>query len=180
MNTRVINFCGGPGAGKSTLAGELFGWMKRRRVNCEYVSEFAKDLTWRGDHVSLDDQIFVTATQHNRIYTLLNQVEYIITDSPIFLGLFYVGDGYKKFDIEYPDDVHYAFDKLVNALYAQYSNINFLVDRNDREYIEAGRNQTEEEAKIIDNEVEKLLIQNGFPYTKVSSLDEVLQRLVFD
>jgi len=39
-----INFFGGPGVGKSTLAAQLFGWLKAENFDAELVQEFVK--TW--------------------------------------------------------------------------------------------------------------------------------------
>ena len=94
--TKVINFYGGPSAGKSTMAAQLFGIMKANRFNVEYVPEFAKDLTWKQSKC-LDDQLYVFAVQHHALYTLLGQVDYIITDSPLLLSLHYVTIGLSKF-----------------------------------------------------------------------------------
>lgn len=41
--TLVVNLFAQPGAGKSTGAAYLFYNLKCLGVNCEYVSEFAKD-----------------------------------------------------------------------------------------------------------------------------------------
>lgn len=40
----VINFFGGPGCGKSTMASRLFSELKSKGVKCEYVTEYAKDV----------------------------------------------------------------------------------------------------------------------------------------
>ena len=94
--TKVINFYGGPSAGKSTMAAQLFGIMKSKRLNVEMVPEFAKDLTWKKSGC-LDDQVYVFANQNHALYTLLGQVDYIITDSPLILGLHYAKHGLNKF-----------------------------------------------------------------------------------
>ena len=42
----VINLYGGPGCGKSTVSSGLFYKMKSEGYCVEYVSEYAKDLTY--------------------------------------------------------------------------------------------------------------------------------------
>ena len=37
---------GSPGVGKSTVAAGVFSELKRRQISCEYVSEYAKEITW--------------------------------------------------------------------------------------------------------------------------------------
>ncbi len=43
MSTIVINLFGEPGAGKSTAAMDITARLKRKGINAEYVSGFAKD-----------------------------------------------------------------------------------------------------------------------------------------
>lgn len=51
--TKIINFIGGPGVGKSTTALGVAYNLKKRRLNIEYVAEYAKDVTWEGTHALL-------------------------------------------------------------------------------------------------------------------------------
>lgn len=67
---RVVNLFAGPGAGKSTLATGVFHELKLQGINCEYVSEIAKDLTWEKRHNSLNFQLYVFAKQHRDIERL--------------------------------------------------------------------------------------------------------------
>ncbi len=45
-DTLVVNLLGGPGSGKSTTAADVFARLKWQDINCELVTEFAKDLVW--------------------------------------------------------------------------------------------------------------------------------------
>lgn len=88
--TRCINFYAGPGAGKSTVAAGLFSIMKFHGINCELVSEYAKDLTWeRSSVLKGDGQLKILGEQSWRLLRLSGKVDYIITDSPILLNTFY-------------------------------------------------------------------------------------------
>ena len=51
----VCNFFSGPGAGKSTLAAAVFAKLKMLGVNCELVTEFAKDKTWEKNYTALSN-----------------------------------------------------------------------------------------------------------------------------
>ena len=46
---------GAPGAGKSTLAAYTFAKLKMMNVNCELVTEFAKDKTWEKNFTVLSN-----------------------------------------------------------------------------------------------------------------------------
>lgn len=172
--TTVINLFAGPGAGKSTLAGEIYGWMKRRRVSCEYVPEFAKEITWEDTHELLDNQLLLLAEQHRRQYRLLDKVQYIITDSPLLLTCVYLEGSHRKYKEDFKrggwDGALYDL-----ALQAHFMTdaLNLFVVRGDRKYDPSGRNQTEAEASQIDNHIRQLLTDNLEETFDVSSLDDV-------
>ena len=144
MKTKVINFFGAPGAGKSTHAAELFANLKRRGINCELVSEYAKAVTWRRAQPILEDQLYVFAKQHNAQFRLCNQVEYIITDSPLLMSLFYGAH----------EDV--SFHDVVRAKWNNFDNVNFYVTRS-KNYNPKGRNQTEAESNEIAEAMKELI-----------------------
>lgn len=56
-----------------------------------------------------------------------------------------------------------------------YDNINFFVDRKGREYLQAGRNEPEDEAIEIDKHI--LTMLQFYEYNTVSTFDEVLNHL---
>ena len=170
--TKLINFYGGPGSGKSTFSAQLFGIMKAKRMNVEYVPEFAKDLTWKQSKC-IDDQIYVFANQHHALYTLLGQVDYIITDSPLLLSLHYVTLGLSKFNRSY-NPIFPTFEELIRETYRQYENIDYFVERGDRQFIQAGRNQNEQQAKEIDTSVYDLLNKEHIPFKTVNNILDVV------
>lgn len=143
---KVINLFGGPGAGKSTTAAGAFHKMKLMGKNVELVTEFAKDLTWDERKMELDDQLFVLAHQHHRLWRLREKVDYVVTDSPLLLNLLYVKSRHL------PD----SFNSFVADVWNSYTNINYVIKR-VKAYTPIGRNQTECEARHIDTEVDRLL-----------------------
>ena len=62
--TLVVNLFAQPGAGKSTGAAYLFYNLKCLGVNCEYVSEFAKDKVWEENKSVFEDQNYIFAVSH--------------------------------------------------------------------------------------------------------------------
>ena len=175
--TIVVNFFGGPGAGKSTMAARLFGWMKAERMNVEYVSEFAKDLTWRKSNC-IDDQLYILGEQQHRLYTLRDQVDYIITDSPLLLGIHYLYIGNNKFSnhVEF-EEYQSCLKHMIWQAFDMYDNINFEVHRGVRKFVQEGRNQDEETAKLYDENINVMLNDLGVDFRQVTSLDDVLQHM---
>ena len=85
----VVNLFGAPGAGKSTGAAYIFSQLKIKSVNVELVTEFAKDMTWEKNKKALTNQIYMLGNQLQRIYRCQDEVDVIVTDSPLLLNILY-------------------------------------------------------------------------------------------
>lgn len=163
---KVVNFFGGPGAGKSTAASGLFHEMKRHWINAEYVQEFAKELVWSDSSHMLSQQNRIFAEQEHRLNRLRTKVDVAVSDSPLILSSFYA-------PTSYPDSFHkYVFD-----FFGMYENINILV-RRSHEYALEGRLQKQKDADHIADEMERFLIQNGIPFHSITASDAAPQRLL--
>ena len=93
MKTLLINLYAGPGAGKSTLASQLFNKLKTEtKLNVELVQEVAKEYAWQKTPVPQKDCFW---EQVKRIDRLINNVQIIICDSPLLLQSVYGGERYK-------------------------------------------------------------------------------------
>lgn len=152
----IINLIGGPGTGKSTIAAGLFYELKKSGLNCELVTEYAKDKVWEESFKTLDDQIYVFGKQFHRLYRVYDKVDIVITDSPLLLSIIY-----DKGESEY-------FHKLVVEQYHNFNNMTFFIER-DTVYEESGRMQNEDEAKSIDKEIKDLLHKYDITYVKTST-----------
>lgn len=164
--TKLINMFAGPGAGKSTMAAGLFYRMKTEGFNVELAPEYAKDLVYEGRMSTMKNQLYILGKQHNRIERLKDHVDYIITDSPLLLSYYY-GLG------QYPD----SFYDLVVDIHDSFDNVNYFVSRL-KPYSEIGRVQTMEEAKIVDQGIKHMLLENNIKYKEVPGNEEGLNKVV--
>ncbi len=150
--TLIINLFGGPSAGKSTTAYYLCGELKSMGLNCELATEYVKDLVYEKRTHDISNQITCFGEQLRRIERLVEQVDIIITDSPLLLNAFY---NRSKYDHLVP---------LVVEVHRSYNNVNYFLER-AFEFHSEGRIHTEEQSKAIDEGVKKLLNEFGEPYS---------------
>lgn len=167
--TKIINMYGGPGVGKSTAATGVFSQLKSAGVNCEYVSEYAKDIVWEQTNALLDNQIHIFAEQFRRQFRLVGKVDYVITDSPLILSCVYFDHWFRKRNTKMFDDAYCELTKkYFLESFRQFDNINWVIHR-AKEYNPKGRMQSLDEAKQIDQEVQNYLLKNWIPYEVTDS-----------
>jgi len=178
--TKVINFFGGPGVGKSGFAAELFGYMKSKDMSVELAREVAKDLVW-DKSPKINDQIYILGRQHDLIYSLMGEVDYIITDCPLLMLSAYVWNpanlakiGCSKQDLMF---LKFDFEQLTGALHHVYPSINFLIERSS-EFTDEGRIHDLEQSIKLDREIEERVQENG-PFTRVKTFEDVKKALDF-
>lgn len=153
--TKVLNLYGGPGTGKSTTAAGVFSALKQDGVNCEYVQEYAKDKAWELGHSSIGTpkvfkaQEYVFAQQHFRLRRCADDVDIIVTDSPLLLGLIYMPE-----DFELP-----SLPLVIQEAYSVYDNLDIFLER-VKVYNPKGRLQTEESAKGLDVKILSMLLDS--------------------
>jgi adenylate kinase family enzyme len=166
--TKIINLYGGPGTGKSTGAAYIFSMLKMHNINCELVTEYAKDRVWQEDFKTLKNQIYVDGKQYQRIMRLRGQVDYIITDSPILMGINYI-----------PDDVtwKHEFAEVLFKIHCEDPSLNVFLKR-VKQYNPKGRFQNEDEAKIIDSNILNLLKLNNVHYIEADGNKEGYDSIV--
>lgn len=138
QNPLIVNLFGAPGAGKSTGAAYIFSKLKMHGVNAELVTEFAKDMVWENNATALKNQAYMFGQQSFRLSRCANQVDVVITDSPLMLSLLYNRD----------PALSSGFSETVYSVFNSYDNMNYLLIR-DKQYNPAGRVQSEQESDQI-------------------------------
>ena len=85
---KVLNFFGGAGIGKSTIAADVFSKLKRKGYKTELVGEYAKWLWYQNATEIVEDQLYLFAERAHRTKTLAKYgVEYAVCDSPLPLNI---------------------------------------------------------------------------------------------
>tara|TARA_Y100000310_G_scaffold332744_1_gene408892 strand:+ start:948 stop:1325 length:378 start_codon:yes stop_codon:yes gene_type:complete len=114
MKIRRICVYGASGVGKSTIAAFIYAALKEEHYNVELVREHVKTWAYLNKKPDSFDQVYLFAQQMHAEDTLLRAgVDYVISDSPVFLACFYsylqkmpgwthLGAIAKEFDKQYP------------------------------------------------------------------------------
>lgn len=152
----VINGYGGPGAGKSTACMEITAALKKAGYGAEYVQEYAKELVYDKNMEMLDgsakNQFEILKEQTRRVERLYDQVDFIVTDSPILLNEIYN----KELTPEYRD--------IVGKIQNSYSNFSFFIERDVSNFEEEGRIHNLAESIQKDQEIRDMLLDNDIKY----------------
>jgi len=150
---KVINMYAGPGAGKSSVAADLFALMKWHGMNVELVDEYAKELSWENRKEALEDQIYVMAKQNRKLWRLKDQVDYAITDSSIILAPLYSSKSYMP---KY-------FEKLTHEAFQSYDNLNIYLNRT-KPFSQVGRHHDEDQSRKKDKEIVEMLLKYDYDF----------------
>lgn len=168
----VVNLFGGPGSGKSTGAAYVYSRLKLAGINCELVTEVAKDYVWDESNPMLRDQLLVLANQFHRLRRLDGKVDVAITDSPVILSAIYA-----KNDKLWNGNK--TFKMLCQLCSIYWSSMNYLVKR-WKPYSQVGRVETEEEAMQKDDEILNAMLMDGSSYKVIDGNSMGYEQIVLD
>lgn len=174
-NTIVINIAGGPGTGKTTVAADLFSKLKEMGFEVENVSEFAKELVWEGRNEAFDDRLYMHGEQNHRLMQMNGKLDYIITDSPLFLTSVY--NNYYLKD-KFPKSYNKMIDNVTSETFKLYNNKVYLLERNTS-YKIVGRRENQKTALDIDKALVSYLKNNKIKF-KTLSLDNAVNEIIKD
>lgn len=170
--TVVINLLGGPSSGKSTLAAELYAKMKHRGLKVEMVREVAKKFAWKGQQIGPFDQLAIIGEQIEEESLLFGKVDYIVTDSPVFLGGFYMKYNHgQDFMMKMVQD-YYKFAENQDIKF-----VNVLLKRG-KPYDPNGRFETEDRANYLDKVMKYELLKNYESYRLDNIANETVDKIL--
>lgn len=149
----IISLVASPGSGKSTLAAFTFAKLKMLGINCELVTEFAKDKVWEENRTALANQIYVFAKQYYRIARCSDKVDVIVTDSPILMSPIYNKD----------KELAGPLWKMAQIVNDRYNNLFYFLKR-VKKYNPIGRLETEEQSDAKAIEIKSKLDELGVEY----------------
>jgi hypothetical protein len=127
--TTVINFFGAAGCAKSTHAADLYSYMKKRQYDVELIQEHVKfNWVYEGKSLQPFDELNIIGNQSYMETRLFNKVDYIITDSPVYLVSLYS-------PLVSPPAITEALTNLVETYYQECARQgikykNFFIQRN--------------------------------------------------
>lgn len=162
----VVNLFGAPCTGKSAMAAAVYAKLKFMGINVELVREYAKELVWEKRTRALGLQEVILAEQNRRLQSLVGQVDLVITDCPLLLGIVYATSDYPA-----------SFAELCFELFDSYTNLNYLMLR-DYPYVEQGRVHTEQEAQAIHIKIAETLLLRRQAYKAWFSMPEKADMIV--
>ena len=174
-NTIVINIAGGPGTGKTTIAAELFSKLKEKGYEVENVSEFAKELVWEGRSEAFDDRLYMHGEQNHRLMQMNGKLDFIITDSPLFLTSVYNNYYLKN---KFPASYNKMIDTVTLETFELYNNKVYLLQR-DTNYKIIGRRENKKEALQIDEALIMYLKKNKIKFMSLS-ISDACEKIISD
>lgn len=149
--TKIINFVGGPGSGKTAMCCLLFAEMKMRGLCVEYIPEVAKNLVWRRQFNLLNNQHYVSTRQYEMMKAVEGKVDYIVTDGPLLHGVYYNRNNPDNYcDIT-------KTENMILSMMSEFENHYVHVTKGDFPYERVGRLETEEQSIKIGNEILEIL-----------------------
>ncbi|NDD83741.1 hypothetical protein EB118_23125 [bacterium] len=163
MRSKVVNFMGAPGVGKSTVTALTFAEIKCMHKSVELVQEYAKQLVWQSRFDELNNQWFVSNSQYKMLKAVDSKVEWICTDSPLLLGLFY--NRYHKDNVCNVEKT----ERMIMSRINEFDNVYIFLERGDFPYETQGRIHTIDESDEIQNQLKDLLDTIGVSYLTVKS-----------
>ena len=164
---------GAAGSGKSTNSAGLAYELKKDGFKVELVTEFAKELCITKSEHLLENQIWVFGNQYHKMKYLSNDLDFIITDSPIMLSAWYGKKYNYQFESLYP---------LIKEVHNSFDNINIFLER-AHSWDPYARVQSEEESNQDSTDLQNFLKENQISFEIFQTgryLPAILKKYILD
>ena len=106
--------------------------------------------------------MYIFGKQHHKIWRVYGKVDWVITDSPLLLSIYYNNDVALK-----------HFNDVVLESFSRFDNRTYFLERDDSFFKDEGRVHNLETSKEIDKTLKELLKTYHIPYTTVSAKNAV-------
>ena len=170
---KVINMFGAACSGKSTNSAGLAYELKKDGFKVELVTEFAKELCITKSEHLLENQIWVFGNQYHKMKYLSDDLDFIITDSPIMLSAWYGKKYNYQFESLYP---------LIKEVHNSFDNINIFLER-AHSWDPYARVQSEEESNQDSINLQDFLKENQISFEIFQTgryLPAILKKYILD
>ena len=164
---------GAPCSGKSTNSAGLAYELKKDGFKVELVTEFAKELCITKSEHLLENQIWVFGNQYHKMKYLSDDLDFIITDSPIMLSAWYGKKYNYQFESLYP---------LIKEVHNSFDNINIFLER-AHSWDPYARVQSEEESNQDSTDLQNFLKENQISFEIFQTgryLPAILKKYILD
>lgn len=174
MKPVLINFVGSPSCGKSIMAALTFVKLKMDHNSSELIQEYAKQLVWENRLEELANQWYVTKRQYDMIRAVYGKVDYLVTDSPLLIGLHY-----NRYHIDNVCNVEKT-EKMILSKMGEFNNIYIFLKRNKHNpYEKIGRIHNEEQSIEIEKILKSTLDEFSLKYLEIESdvmnIDKIME-----
>lgn len=173
--TTVVSLFGGPGTGKSTSAAYIFSQLKMRGHSAELVAEYAKTWAWQGRKIGPFDQFYLFGKQVHYESRLLGKVDFIVTDCPVAMGQIYARKYCAPAVALVIEDSTAVYLQEVRNVGHKHFNVQLL---RSKPYIQAGRFETEADARDVDARVAQQIEFDIYCGTQTLHLDALVDAIV--
>jgi nicotinamide riboside kinase len=164
MKPLLINFVGAPSVGKSTISALTFVKLKTNHHSSELVQEYAKQLVWSENFEDLSNQWYVSKKQYEMLKAVYGKVDYLVTDSPLILGLHY--NRYHKDNVS---DIKKTETMILSKM-KEFNNVYILLKRNTNiPYEKIGRIHNEQQSMEIEKNLKNILDEFNIKYLEITS-----------
>lgn len=174
MKPVLINFVGTTSAGKSMMAALTFVKLKTDHNSSELIQEYAKQLVWENRLEELANQWYVTKRQYDMIKAVYGKVDYLVTDSPLLIGLHY-----NRYHTDNVCNVEKTESMILSKM-DEFNNVYIFLKRNkNNPYEKTGRIHDEDQSIEIEKYLKGLLDEFNLKYLEIESdvnnIDKIME-----